>query len=122
MQRENSGGPRIEVRGAWHGHVGDPERRFAGVVTASDLPDVRVGASVMVTYHAAPGRTPGAHEHGTYTLDVGGRTLPLMRFTCHDTGTTGEEGNSDTVEATWQAVTLPGSTPTGSTGSTGRGG
>lgn len=103
----------MEVRGAWHGHVSDPGRRFAGVVTASDLPDVRVGEPVVVTSHAVPSRTHGPHEHGTSTLDVGGRTLALMHFTGHDPGTTGQEGNNDTVEATWQAVTLPGPPPTG---------
>ncbi|GMA15957.1 hypothetical protein E5F05_07850 [Deinococcus metallilatus] len=113
MRPEHSGGTLIEVRGAWHGRVGDPERRFAGVVTASERPDVRAGDSVVVTYHAAASRTTDAHQHGSYTLDVGGRTLLLMGFTCHDTGMTGQEGNNDTTEATWQAVTLPGATGRG---------
>lgn len=107
-QREAASGTLIEVRGAWHGEVGNPERRFAGVVTASGRADVRPGVSAVVTYHAAHSRTPGANQHGTYTLDVGGHVLPLMGFTCHDTGMTGREGNDDTAEATWQAVILPG--------------
>ncbi|EYB67593.1 hypothetical protein DEIPH_ctg035orf0036 [Deinococcus phoenicis] len=98
----------VEVRGAWYGEVGDPGRSFAGQVTASDLPEVRVGESVIVLYRVAPGRTPGAGQHGSYTLNAGGRTLPLMGFTCHDTGMTGQEGNDDTAEATWQALILPG--------------
>lgn len=97
----------IEVRGAWRGAVGDPARQFAGRVSRSDLPGIMTGDSATVTFQVPQVRTTGAGEHGTYTLAVGDRHLPLMRFTCHDTGMTGHEGNDDTAEATWQAVPLP---------------
>jgi hypothetical protein len=99
----------IELRGAWRGGVQDPQRSFVGVVTASQVPDLPAGQRVTVAYQVAAGRTPNAGEHGGYHLTgADGRRWPLMRFTCHDTGMTGHEGNDDTAEATWQAVTLPG--------------
>lgn len=104
-----SSGALIEVRGAWRGGVHDPQRSFVGVITGSGVPDLPAGQLVTVAYQGASGRTPGAGEHGGYRLTgAGGRRWPLMRFTCHDTGMTGHEGNDDTAEATWQAVTLPG--------------
>lgn len=99
--------PVIEVWGAWRGSVGDPDRHFAGRISTSHLPELQPGDPVRVTYHVPPRRTTSPSEHGSYTLAVGEQHLPLMRFTCHDTGLTGHEGNDDTAEATWQAVPLP---------------
>lgn len=100
----------IEVRGAWRGEVGDPERTFHGVVVQAGtaVPDLVPGVGVTVAYRVGGGRVPGAGEHGTYVLSApGGHAWPLMRFTCHDMGLTGAQGNDDTAEATWQAVPLP---------------
>lgn len=115
MQGESSE-PVVQVRGAWHGEVGDPGRNFAGVVLTSELPDVRPGARVAVLYRAPGSRQTQPHEHGLYVMQVGGRDLGLMRFTCQDTGMTGREGNDDTAEATWQALILPGEPPAPLTG------
>ena len=97
----------IEVRGAWRGAVGDPARQFTGQVSRSALPGITAGDPATVTFRVPQIRTTGAGEHGTYTLAVGDQQLPLMRFTCHDTGMTGHEGNDDMAEATWQAIPLP---------------
>lgn len=97
----------IEVRGAWQGQPGDPDRRFMGIITTSELPQLTPGEAVQVTYQVARNRTTGAEEHGTYTLSGGGRTLPLMRFTCPNAGLTGQEGNNDRQQALWQAAVLP---------------
>lgn len=107
-QRGETWADLIEIRGAWRGPAGSRERRFTGVVTASARPEVRVGTEVRVSYDGPGRRTTGAEQHGTYTLEAGDRAWPLMRFTCHDTGLVGQEGNDDTAPATWQAVVLPG--------------
>ncbi|GBF07079.1 hypothetical protein DAERI_120072 [Deinococcus aerius] len=107
-KRANGGETVVEVRGAWHGEVGDPGRVFEGGVVSSDLPGVPPGSPVTVFYRTAAARVAHPREHGSYVMQVGGRELGLMRFTCHDTGLTGHEGNDDRAEATWQAVTLPG--------------
>ena len=107
-QLGNGGETVVEVRGAWHGEVGDPGRVFGGVVVSSALPDVQPGEAVRVAYRTAATRTGRPGEHGLYVMQVGQRELALMRFTCHVTGLVGHEGNDDRAEATWQAVTLPG--------------
>lgn len=106
-QLENVGATVVEARGAWHGEVSDPGRVFEGVVVSSALPEVHPGEPVRVAYRVAATRTGHPGEHGLYVMQVGGRELGLMRFTCHVTGLVGHEGNDDTAEATWQAVTLP---------------
>lgn len=97
----------VEVRGVWHGEVSDPGRNFTGVVLTSELADVQPGNPVTVFYRTAAARTTHPREHGLYVMQVDGRELGLMRFSCHDTGLVGHEGNDDTAEATWQAVALP---------------
>ena len=104
----NGSGLVVEARGAWQGEVNDPGRHFQGIVVTSGLPDVWPGNPVTVFYRAAAARASHPREHGQYIMEVGGREVRLMRFTCHDTGLTGHEGNDDRAEATWQAVTFPG--------------
>lgn len=98
----------LTVHGAWQGAAGDPGRVFGGTVTASGHPHLACGERVTVRYHVEGGRVPGAGEHGAYALSSGGRTYPLVSFTCRSAATTGRHGTDDTRPADWQAAVQPG--------------
>lgn len=96
------------MHGAWHGNVNDPNRVFRGKVAASGQPGIRRGSQARVTFGHSTPREHHADEHGTYTLLIGQRTIPLMSFTCRTVGTPGQHGTDDTQDADWQAVPLNG--------------
>ncbi|MDV6375908.1 hypothetical protein [Deinococcus arenicola] len=96
----------ITVHGAWHGQINGPDRMFKGKIVHSDLSGIRRGTKAEVKFTHSTGRSQSADEHGTYTLVVGSKTLPLMSFTCRTVGTTGQHSSNDAQEADWQAVPL----------------
>ncbi|GGI66841.1 hypothetical protein [Deinococcus humi] len=96
----------ITVRGAWDGHVTDPERVFRGKIVHSDLAELRQGTTAEIRYGHSTTHAQNAAEHGTYTLTAGSIRVPLMSFTCRTVGTTGHHSTDDAQDADWQAVPL----------------
>ena len=94
----------ITVRGAWDGHVTDPERIFKGQTIHSDLAGLRKGTNAEVGSGYSTAQAQQAGEHGTYILTAGSTSRPLMSFTCRTVGTTGHHRMDDARDADWQAV------------------
>ncbi|KQQ99344.1 hypothetical protein [Deinococcus sp. Leaf326] len=103
---QNTGRQTIVVRGAWTGPVTDPHRQFSGEVTESDVAGIETGQAVGVSFTGSESRVPGAREHGKYVLSLGERSLPLVSFTCDQTGKSGHAGHDDTQPAEWCAVVV----------------
>ena len=96
----------ITIRGAWNGHITDPERVFRGTIVHSDLAGLHKGTNAEISYGHSTVHAHSTAEHGTYTLTAGSTRVPLMSFTCRTVGTTGHHRTDDVQDADWQAVPL----------------
>ncbi|WP_420597431.1 hypothetical protein [Deinococcus sp.] len=96
----------LSLNGGWTGSTNDPKRQFLGTVTASDLPEVRVGTAIEVHFESGETRVASAAEHGVYVLHTGKQRLTLNRLTCDDAAMGGKSSQDDTQAARWTAVVI----------------
>ncbi len=93
----------LNLKGGWSGAVHDPQRRFLGTVTASDLPTVKVGSAVEVHFESDVARVQRASTQGVYVLHTSKQRLTLAALTCDDAGAGGKDAQDDTRETSWTA-------------------
>ncbi len=93
------------LRGAWSGHVTDPQREFKGQLEAP-FADFPAGTAVQVHFEAPRARVQGAQEHGVYELHIGRQHWKLSAMVHKQAAQGGRAAQDDTQEMVWTA-TLP---------------